>query len=175
MKMDHHCYWIGNCIGLNNIKFFFQYGIYVALANTSITWTYFSYLYDVWQILSWTEHKPLILGFVVFFFTSYNFLMLSIATMCFHIIRGNTLIEARYMPRQGLAFNPYNLGIYRNFMHTFGESQCLLGWLLPLPKVEYKDKYWTTQHGDRLGVTYFPLDLEIIGSRVNDLIRLNQI
>ena len=44
LKLDHHCYWIGNCIGLYNTKFFFQYGFYVFLANMVVLPGYFSFL-----------------------------------------------------------------------------------------------------------------------------------
>jgi len=53
MKMDHHCYWIGNCIGLYNIKFFFQYGLYVMAANLVIMATYFAHIKDIWSTLTW--------------------------------------------------------------------------------------------------------------------------
>ena len=29
MKMDHHCFWLGNCVGIQNTRYFLQYGMYV--------------------------------------------------------------------------------------------------------------------------------------------------
>ena len=50
MKMDHHCYWLGNCIGLNNQKFFFQYGAYVTMMNVLVIPYYLSYIKNNWSL-----------------------------------------------------------------------------------------------------------------------------
>lgn len=96
IKMDHHCYWIGNCIGLYNTKFFFQYGIYVFLANMTILPSYLVYQKDIWAVTTWSEHKAFILSMIVALFTSYNIIFLVVPILLFHNVRGNTLIEARF-------------------------------------------------------------------------------
>lgn len=57
MKLDHHCYWIGNCIGIYNTKFFFQYGFYIFIADCIMIPAYLPFLYDIWSTISWSEHK----------------------------------------------------------------------------------------------------------------------
>ena len=59
-------------------------------------------------------------------------------TVLLHVVRGLTLIEAKFVAQGGNAYiNPYNLGIENNFLATFGKSGNGLRWLLPLPKDPY--------------------------------------
>ena len=48
MELDHHCYWIGNCIGLKNKKYFFQYGIYVFLIDMILLPRYLRFIGGSW-------------------------------------------------------------------------------------------------------------------------------
>ena len=77
-------------------------------------------------------------------------------TVLLHVVRGLTLIEAKFSAPGGSHYvNPYNLGIELNFLMTFGKAGNGLRWLLPLPKEEFTLPEY--QEGI-MGLTYYPID-----------------
>jgi hypothetical protein len=49
MLMDHHCFWIGNCVGLKNQKFFFQYGMYIGILDSLLLFKYYHLIKGIWS------------------------------------------------------------------------------------------------------------------------------
>jgi len=69
MEMDHHCYWIGNCVGIGNKKFFFQYGLYVFLMDIFIIFEYIYIMVKTWKTFNFYNDWRIVCGLVIAIFT----------------------------------------------------------------------------------------------------------
>jgi palmitoyltransferase len=135
LKMDHHCPWVGNCIGFNNYKFFLNM-IFYAFANS----LYFVYIFgDVIKYLIIEEKIvsfKLIFFVVMYFFMIMIMLSLSIFNI-FHfsiVIKNYTTFEfVTNVVRPGE--NPskkstYDISLWENFTQVYGKN--ILLWLIPV-------------------------------------------
>ena len=69
------------------------------IANMIILPDYFRFIKEIWPTFTWAEHGNFMYSFIICCYTSYNFLFISISTMFFHLGRGNTLIEVKYIAK----------------------------------------------------------------------------
>ena len=159
LKMDHHCPWIYNCVGLKNHKHFFLLLFYVTVTALYVAITM---AWTVYEVVVSQSDPSLVDLFVVLFGESLGgFLALICAGFFgFHLyltIKAMTTIEfcekqSGRVSGEGAASSAsiFSKGVYGNFQEVLGKNPLI--WLLPI-------------HPDRGDGLSFDVDLTQFGER----------
>lgn len=159
LKMDHHCPWIYNCVGLKNHKHFFLLLFYVTITALYVAITM---AWTVYEVVVSQSDPSLVDLFVVLFGESLGgFLALICAGFFgFHLyltIKAMTTIEfcekqSGRVSGEGAASSAsiFSKGVYGNFQEVLGKNPLI--WFLPI-------------HPDRGDGLSFDVDLTQFGER----------
>lgn len=157
MRMDHHCPWVGNCVGVNNHKYFILmllYGITAsvifALSARPIIESMFYTIKRQRTVGFMTAHQQSLFGMGAVLAASFSVGMgLLFFSHLWLMAVNRTSIEVAYSGK-----NPYSLGIFQNSQQLLGTWG--LDWLLPIPPSEPRTdglSYCTNRDGERSRVS----------------------
>lgn len=142
LRMDHHCPWIGNCVGHGTYAYFLQYTTAVVIATTyhltMITMRVFDAWNKYWYVSypTTTEAVMLVLNYLfcipvfllVTFLTLYHYYLVSTNTTSIETWEKDRVyrqIRRGYIPYTSF---PYDVGCWSNVASVMGPSIWLWAW-----------------------------------------------
>lgn len=146
LRMDHHCMWINNCVGLRNYKAFIVLVLYATMASIYSSVVLVSC--TVQKDWNFTGMASLKIFYIISGVTIVG-LSLTLGTLLgwhiYLIIHNMTTIEyyeairALWLARKsGQSYrHPYNVGVYKNITLVLGPN--MLNWLCPTAVNHIKD------------------------------------
>lgn len=138
--MDHHCPWISNCVGHRNHHYFILFLVYVFVGTLySSVLLILPFQLTLSDSLAWTLNRSetfIIASFMLSISVCIAILLLMVWQL-YLILTNQTSIEFQInqemSKRLGMNYNPYNLGISKNFENAFGQtkSDWWFKWIVP--------------------------------------------